>query len=233
MILIWNQLPFYFRRQKVVLVLFNNRTITLYPHYNKNITFILCKSLLIKCIFQERTKLNTIYYWLLGKIEDRKDILWMLECYESLRIHLTGTVDLDNIYPFALSLGGCCRSSHNIYQDLTTPHLSTQQTFLKHLRVWCVFSIFPRNPRDLLRSLNPGAVLNENQKFLYFIIYLLSLGLGVFLVERLFFPENERNDQERSHCSKKTNAWNAFLKILEQLVIEQNGTERELLEKNS
>ena len=34
-----------------------------------------------------------------------------------------------------------------------------------------------------------------------------SLGLGAFLVERSFFPENERNDQERPHRSeKKTNA---------------------------
>ena len=33
------------------------------------------------------------------------------------------------------------------------------------------------------------------------------LGLGAFLVEQSFFPENERNDQERPHRSeKKTNA---------------------------
>ena len=32
---------------------------------------------------------------------------------------------------------------------------------------------------------------------------LLRLGLCMFLVERWFFPENERNDQERSHRSKK------------------------------
>ena len=44
-------------------------------------------------------------------------------------------------------------------------------------------------------------------------------------MERSFFPENERNDQERSHRSeKKTNAQNAFLKILERLVKERNGT---------
>ena len=39
------------------------------------------------------------------------------------------------------------------------------------------------------------------------------VGLGAFLVERSLFPENERYDQERSHRSKKTNAWNAFLNI--------------------
>ena len=51
-----------------------------------------------------------------------------------------------------------------------------------------------------------------------------QVGLGAFLVEQLFFPENERNDQERSHCSKKI--------FLERLVKERNGTEWELLEKN-
>ena len=30
-----------------------------------------------------------------------------------------------------------------------------------------------------------------------------GLGLGVFLVERSFFPENESNYQEQSHLSKK------------------------------
>ena len=30
-----------------------------------------------------------------------------------------------------------------------------------------------------------------------------DLGLGAFLVERSFFPENKRNDQERSHRSEK------------------------------
>jgi len=49
-----------------------------------------------------------------------------------------------------------------------------------------------------------------------------GLGLGAFLVERSFFPKNERNDQERSHhFEKKTNAQNAFLKILERLVKER------------
>ena len=48
----------------------------------------------------------------------------------------------------------------------------------------------------------------------------------------IVLSENERNDQERSHRSEKTNGKNAFLKILERLVKERNGTERELLEKN-
>ena len=61
----------------------------------------------------------------------------------------------------------------------------------------------------------------------------IYVGLGAFQVERSFFPENERNDQERSHRSKKKRkAQNAFLKILERLVKERNRTERELLEKN-
>ena len=61
----------------------------------------------------------------------------------------------------------------------------------------------------------------------------LTLGPGAFLVERSFFPENEWNDQERSHRSeKKTNAQNAFVKILDRLVKERNGTELELLEKS-
>ena len=62
---------------------------------------------------------------------------------------------------------------------------------------------------------------------------LQQLGLGPFLVEGSFFPENEQNDQERYHRSeKKTNAQNVFLKILERLVKERKGAERELLEKN-
>ena len=61
---------------------------------------------------------------------------------------------------------------------------------------------------------------------------LLRLGLCMFLVERWFFPENKRNDQERSHRSKKKNAQYAFLKMLERLLKERNGMERELLEKN-
>ena len=51
----------------------------------------------------------------------------------------------------------------------------------------------------------------------------LTLGLGAFLVKRSFFPKNEWNDQERSHCSEKKNA---FLKILDRLVKERNGTKR-------
>ena len=43
---------------------------------------------------------------------------------------------------------------------------------------------------------------NSETEVLYF-----KVGLGAFLVERSFFPENERNDQERPHRSeKKTNA---------------------------
>ena len=51
----------------------------------------------------------------------------------------------------------------------------------------------------------------------------MQVGLGTYLVERSFFPEKERNDQERSHCSEKKTALNAFLKILERLVREPNG----------
>ena len=43
-----------------------------------------------------------------------------------------------------------------------------------------------------------------------------NLALGTFLVERLFFPKNKRNDKERSHRSeKKTNTQKAYLEILE------------------
>ena len=34
-------------------------------------------------------------------------------------------------------------------------------------------------------------------------IFKFRIGLGAFLVERSFFPENERNDQEQSHRSEK------------------------------
>ena len=36
-------------------------------------------------------------------------------------------------------------------------------------------------------------------------IFKFRIGLGAFLVERSFFPENERNDQEQSHQSDKKN----------------------------
>ena len=34
-------------------------------------------------------------------------------------------------------------------------------------------------------------------------IFKFRIGLGAFLVEQSFFPENERNDQEQSHRSEK------------------------------
>ena len=41
---------------------------------------------------------------------------------------------------------------------------------------------------------------------------LFKRGLGVFLVERSFFPKNQRNDQERSHHSKKNERLERILK---------------------
>ena len=60
------------------------------------------------------------------------------------------------------------------------------------------------------------------------------LGLSAFLVERSFLPENERNDQERSHRSKKNELLERVLKNIGTISkrTERNGTERELLEKN-
>ena len=58
-------------------------------------------------------------------------------------------------------------------------------------------------------------------------VYIMRVGLGVVPGEQSFFHEKEQNDQEQSHRSeKRTNAKNAFLKILERFVKEQNGTER-------
>ena len=61
------------------------------------------------------------------------------------------------------------------------------------------------------------------------------IGLGALTVERSFFPENERNDQERSHRSEKKNE--RLERVLKNFGTiskrtERNGTERELLEKN-
>ncbi len=60
------------------------------------------------------------------------------------------------------------------------------------------------------------------------------------MVERSFFPENERIDQERSHRSEKNERLERILKNIGTISIrternrtEHNGTERELLEKNS
>ena len=57
----------------------------------------------------------------------------------------------------------------------------------------------------------------------------LNLGLGLFLVEWSFFPENKRNDQERSHCSKKNEGLEHVLKNFGMI---SKRTERELLEKD-
>ena len=56
-----------------------------------------------------------------------------------------------------------------------------------------------------------------------------QLGLGAFMVERSFFPENKRNDQERSHSSKKNERLERVLRNIETI---SKRTERELLEKN-
>ena len=60
------------------------------------------------------------------------------------------------------------------------------------------------------------------------------IGLDAFLVERSFFPENERNDQERSHRTEKNERSERVLKNFGTISkrTERNGTERELLEKN-
>ena len=52
------------------------------------------------------------------------------------------------------------------------------------------------------------------------------LGLGAFLVERSFFPENERNDQERSHRSEKNGRLERVLKNFGTVSkrTEQNGS---------
>jgi len=56
--------------------------------------------------------------------------------------------------------------------------------------------------------------------------YLLyELGLGAFLVERSFFPENERNDQERSHRSGKK-------RTLIERVLKNFGTVSKRTERN-
>ena len=73
-----------------------------------------------------------------------------------------------------------------------------------------------------------GTIENNKEKILIFVKineenYYSSLGLGAFLVERSFFPENERNDQERYHRSEKNERSERVLKNLERLVKERNG----------
>ena len=55
------------------------------------------------------------------------------------------------------------------------------------------------------------------------------VGLGALMVERSFFAENERNDQECSHHSKKNERLERVLKNIGTI---SKRTERELLEKN-
>ena len=52
-----------------------------------------------------------------------------------------------------------------------------------------------------------------------------QLGLGALTVERSFFPETERNDQERSHRSDKTERLERVLKNIETISkrTERNG----------
>ena len=57
----------------------------------------------------------------------------------------------------------------------------------------------------------------------------VAIGLGAFLVERSFFPENERNDQERPHRSEKKKR---LERVLKNIGTFSKRTERELLEKN-
>ena len=45
-----------------------------------------------------------------------------------------------------------------------------------------------------------------------FFAYVTPIGLGAFLVEQSFFPENEQNDQERSHRFEKTERLERILK---------------------
>ena len=73
-----------------------------------------------------------------------------------------------------------------------------------------------------------GTIENNKEKIQIFVKineenYYSSLGLGAFLVERSFFPENERNDQERYHRSEKNERSERVLEILERLVKERNG----------
>ena len=49
-----------------------------------------------------------------------------------------------------------------------------------------------------------------------------QVGLGGFLVERSFFPENKRNDQERSHRSKKKRL-ERVLKNIERFIVKERN----------
>ena len=53
-----------------------------------------------------------------------------------------------------------------------------------------------------------------------------ALGLGAFLVEWSFIPENEQNNQERSHCSEKNERLERVLKNIGTISkrMERNGT---------
>ena len=55
----------------------------------------------------------------------------------------------------------------------------------------------------------------------------MGIGLGALTVERSFFPENERNDQERSHRFKKNERLERVLKNIGTISkrMERNGTE--------
>ena len=79
-----------------------------------------------------------------------------------------------------------------------------------------------------------GTIENNKEKILIFVKineenYYSSLGLGAFLVQRSFFPENERNDQERYHRSEKNERSERVLKNFGTI---SKRTEREVLEKN-
>ena len=67
-------------------------------------------------------------------------------------------------------------------------------------------------------------LVRENSVFELFRVE-VQVGLGAFLMERSFFPKNERNDQERSHRSEKNERLERVLKYIGTISnrMERNG----------
>ena len=78
----------------------------------------------------------------------------------------------------------------DIYLDKEDDNITASGT--KHPRL-CMVIQYNRKTLDLKKF----------TRFKVKILIGLQIGLGAFLVERSFFPENERNDQERPHPANK------------------------------
>ena len=99
----------------------------------------------------------------------------------------------------------------------------SEYVFTQHYRPYYVFSCVCPN---YLYFIIIKIFFFLNQKYYEILTIYECVGLGASLVERSFFPENERNDQEPSQRSEKKTRLEHILKNIETISkrTERNGT---------